>query len=167
MDPALTELTTSFIEATGSPAARSVPMSHLSVEVGHLYLEDLEGGPEAVRRRFAAVAPWAKQAMTSFVDSLGTATPRVSTCYLIDDYFSPGTSPAEVIPLVLAAAKAAGVTVDYLARESSCATESGIAIAELVAGQIVAEPHPESNGSRPVAAVSGWLVQWKTLARRT
>jgi hypothetical protein len=161
MDPALTELTTSFVESTGVAAGRSVPMSHLSVEVGHLYLEDLEGGPEAVQRRLAAVAPWAERAKTSFVDTLGQARPRVSTCYLIDDYFSPGTSPAEVIPLVLSAAAATGVTVDYLARESSCATESGIAIAEMVASQIVAEPHPESNGARPAAAVSGWLSNGK------
>src|SRR5688572_617949 len=136
MDPSLTELTTSYVETTGMSAGRSVPMSHLSVEVGHLYLEDLEGGPEAVQRKLAAVAPWAKQAAASLVDSLGKAAPRVSTCYLIDDYFSPDTSPAEVIPLVLKAAPAAGVTVDYLARESSCAMESGLAIAELVVGQI-------------------------------
>jgi hypothetical protein len=45
----MTELRITFVEATGSPATRSVPMSHLSVEVDHLHPEDLERGPEAVR----------------------------------------------------------------------------------------------------------------------
>ncbi|GIH07284.1 hypothetical protein Rhe02_53510 [Rhizocola hellebori] len=153
----MTEPTAAFIEATGESKTRSVPMSHLSVEVGHLYMEDLESGQATVRQRFTGVAPWVEQAVRWCANSSGADRPRISTCYLIDDYFSPDSSPAEIIPMVLAAADDAGLTIDYLARESSCAVESGVAIAELVAAQIVAEPHPSSNGARPAAAASGWL----------
>ena len=40
---------------------------------------------------------------------------------VIDDYFSRFSAPAEVIPMVAAAAEQEGLRIDYLARESACA----------------------------------------------
>jgi hypothetical protein len=147
----------SFSEATSEPRLRSVPFSHLSLEVGHLYAEDLEAGAAAVRRKFAVVAPWVKQARLSHQGTAPGRAARISTCYLIDDYFTSPGPPAEVIPMVLAAAEANDLEIDYIARESSCADDGGVAVADLVAAQIVAEPHPSANGSRPAPTVNGWL----------
>ena len=50
---------TEFLESSASHKVDSLPLSHVSVEIGHLYMEDLSAGPAAVRRAFAAAAPWA------------------------------------------------------------------------------------------------------------
>lgn len=142
-----------FSEATGEQRAESVPLSQLSFELGHLYFEDLRGGPEVLRRKFEAVAPWARAMLRPGV--------RNSTCYLIDDYFSSELSPAEVVPMVLDAAKRAGLSIGYLARESACADVNGIGVAQLVTQWIIDEPPEGSNGLRPPATVAGWLSNGK------
>ncbi|HZM76804.1 MAG TPA: SCO2522 family protein [Candidatus Limnocylindrales bacterium] len=142
-----------FTEATGQQRAESVPLSHLSLELGHLYFEDLRGDPEALRRKFEAVAPWAQAVLRPGA--------RISTCYLIDDYFSSELSPADVVPLVLDAAKQAGLNIGYLARESACASVDGIGVADLVTQWIIDEPPEGSNGLRPPATVVGWLANGK------
>jgi hypothetical protein len=149
-----------FLQSSARPKLRSVPLSHLSIELGHLYLEDFQAGPERVERLLADVAPWARAAASSVRVPRGK--PRVSTCFLVDDYFSQLTGPDEVVPQVLAAAERAGLTIDYLARESACARVTGpagdVSPAELLVSQLVPEPEPGTNGGRPPAQQSGWLA---------
>ena len=47
-----------FRETTAEPRTQSVPLAHLSLELGHLYMEDFEAGPERLREHFARVRPW-------------------------------------------------------------------------------------------------------------
>ncbi len=60
--------------------------------------------------------------------------------------------------MFLAEAERAGLSVDYLARESGCATTGKVPVAEAVAGRIVESPPPGSYGLRPPAAQTGWLA---------
>lgn len=146
-----------FGEVTAEPRVTATPMSHVSVEVGHLYMEDYEAGADALRRRFAQVTPWLAAASSSASTSLGVTRPRVSTCFLIDDYFSRFSTPAEIVPMLLQAAAESGITIDYLARESACAETNGISLAQLVKDHIVIDPAPGTNGIRPPFQESGWL----------
>ncbi|MGW5971147.1 SCO2522 family protein [Streptomyces sp. NPDC055186] len=73
----------------------------------------------------------------------------MSTCFLIDDYFTRFSSPAELVPLLLAEADRAGLAVDYLARESGCAVAGKVPVAEAVAGRLVEEPPPRKLWSAP------------------
>lgn len=153
----MTRTDATFQEAGARPAVRSVPLSHLSIEVGHLYFEDFRAGPAALQSHFEQVAPWVRAGREIAVQGLSGRTPRISTCFLIDDYFGPSSPPDEVVPALLAAAGNAGVRIDYLARESACARADGVPLAELVTEQIVAEPAPRTTGSRPPATEAGWL----------
>jgi len=82
---------------------------------------------------------------------------RVSTCFLVDDYFTRFSSPAELAPGLVSAAREAGLEIDYLARESGCAHANGVELARLVESRLVPDPPPDTNGSRPPAAEVGWL----------
>jgi hypothetical protein len=146
-----------FGEASAEHRAQSVPLAHLSIELGHLYFEDFAAGPDALRRHFREVAPWAQAARAICAASLPGRTPRISTTFLVDDYFGPGSSPARVLPDLLAAADECELRIDYLARESACAQADGVAIARLVEERIVAEPPPGTTGSRPPVTEAGWL----------
>jgi hypothetical protein len=149
---------TTFRELAAESRIEAVPLSHLSIELGHLYMEDFAAGPERLRSQFTRVAPWARTAKDAIVAGLDTRRKaRVSTCFLIDDYFTRFSSPAEVVPVLQATAQEAGLDIDYLARESACATAKGIALAELVAGRLTPLPPEETNGSRPPVQESGWL----------
>ncbi|MGW4070978.1 SCO2522 family protein [Nocardia grenadensis] len=155
-----------YTEATEQPWVASVPLSHLSIEVGHFYLNDLLGDLERVKAEFRRIVPLVAAFTESARVQFGPDV-RVSTCYLIDDYFQPDTDPAEVLGKLLTAADAAGLTIDYLARESGCWQTSQfmdgvplgepIPVAEMVAARIVAEPAPPDTGRRPPTAQSGWL----------
>ncbi|QIQ07001.1 SCO2522 family protein [Streptomyces liangshanensis] len=145
-----------FRETAAEPRTQSVPLAHVSLELGHLYMEDFEAGPERLREHFARVRPWADAVRASA--AVGGRRPRISTCFLIDDYFTRFSSPAELIPILLAEAAGAGLTIDYLARESGCAVADGIAVAEGVARRLVESPPAGSDGSRPPAGESGWLA---------
>ncbi|MBF6329629.1 SCO2522 family protein [Nocardia transvalensis] len=155
-----------YSEATEQPWIATVPMSHLSIEVGHFYLNDITADLDHVRAEFRRIVPL----VSAFVDSARIrfgAGARVSTCYLLDDYFQPDTDAAEVLGRLLRAADEAGLSIDYLARESGCWQISPfvdgvplgepIPVAEMVAARIVAEPAPPDTGSRPPTAESGWL----------
>ncbi|MBO0867881.1 MAG: hypothetical protein J2P15_04895 [Micromonosporaceae bacterium] len=146
-----------FQEASAEHRVQSLPLAHLSIELGHLYFEDFAAGPQALRRHFREVAPWARAAREICAASLPGRTPRISTTFLVDDYFGPGSSPAQVLPDLLRAADDCGLGIDYLARESGCAQADGVAIARLVEERIVAEPPPGTTGSRPPVTEAGWL----------
>src|SRR5262249_35756686 len=139
------------------PRIQSLPLSHLSIELGHLYFEDFVGGTARLRQHFDRVAPWVAAACDIHARLLPRGTPRTSTCFLIDDYFGGSRSPAEVPPDLIAAATASGLRIDYLVRESACAEADGVALAELVLERVVADPPPDTNGSRPAVKDSGWL----------
>ncbi|WP_432833793.1 SCO2522 family protein [Dactylosporangium sp. CA-092794] len=153
----MTGPTTAFREATADPRPAAVPLAHVSIELGHLYFEDFRGDETRLPRYFARVAPWVEAARSVLAAEFGERRPRISTCFLMDDYFGPTLAPRDVLPQVIAAADAAGLHIDYLARESGCAEADGVALAELVQERIVADPPPDTNGSRPPAKDSGWL----------
>ena len=154
----MSEIRTEFLEVTADFKVESLPLSHASVEIGHLYMEDFIAGADAVQRAFAAAAPWVHTARTPQAVGCGKKSVRVSTCFLIDDYFSRFSSPAAVIPMVLAAAQRAGVEIDYLARESACASANGMSPATLTVGSLVTEPVPGTTGGRPPVTETGWLT---------
>jgi hypothetical protein len=143
-----------FRELAADDRVESVALSHLSLELGHLYRDDYAAGPERLRAHFAGVAPWARTARETAVPGRKA---RVSTCFLIDDYFTRFSSPATVLPAVREAARAGGLEIDYVARESACAMADGVAIASLLTGRLTTLPAPGTNGSRPPALEVGWL----------
>jgi hypothetical protein len=151
------ELAVTFREASGEPHIQSVPLGHVSIEVGHLYYEDHLAGPDRLREHFKRVAPWLAAARTIWTDELSPKRARISTCFLIDDYSAPLGPPAVVIPELLAVAREAGVEIDYLAREAGCVEADDVPLARLVEDRIVAEPTPGTNGSRPPVSETGWL----------
>lgn len=154
----MNEITTEFFESSADFKVESLPLSHVSVEIGHLYMEDFARGADGVQRTFAAAAPWVQAARIPRAVGCGKKSVRVSTCFLIDDYFSRFSSPAEVIPMVLAAADREGVEIDYLARESACASADGVSPATLTLGSLVTEPVPGTTGARPPLTETGWLT---------
>jgi hypothetical protein len=89
--------------------------------------------------------------------SAGRTRSRVSTCFLVDDYFTRFSSPAELVPELVSAARETGLEIDYLARESGCAHADGVELARLVEGRLVVDPPPDTNASRPLATEVGWL----------
>lgn len=149
-----------FRETAAEPRTQSVPLAHLSVELGHLYMEDFEAGPERLRAHFAEVRPWVEAARTAATARAGGKRPRISTCFLIDDYFTRFSTPAEVVPMLLAEAERAGLSVDYLARESGCAVTGKVPVAEAVAARIVART-PQAMKRAAV-----WQPPHETAARR-
>lgn len=149
----MNEVDVRFRETAAEDRIESVALSHLSVELGHLMPEDFASGRDGLRARFDRVAPWARTA----AGALSDRRPRVSTCFLVDDYFTTFASPAEVVPQVLEIAGQCGLEIDYLARESGCVEADGVRLAELVAGRLTAVPPPDTNGSRPPPLEVGWL----------
>lgn len=147
-----------FVEESAHPAVRAVPLAHLSIELGHLYMEDFAAGPEHLLTQFRRVLPWERAAREAIAAELPHGTPRVSTCFLIDDYFTEFGTPAEVVAMVVTTAAEAGLTVDYVARESGCARAGTVDVARLVEGHLVSEPAEGADGSRPPPSVSGWLT---------
>jgi hypothetical protein len=145
-----------YEESVAARGVRSLPLAHLSIELGHLYMEDLVAGPERVRELFAQVRPWAQAAQQRCRDAFGPKA-RISTCFLLDDYFSPDLDPSEIVPMVLQAANEADLRIDYLARESGCAEADGIPLAELVQDMLIDEPPPGATGGRPLLRETGWL----------
>ncbi|MEU1549274.1 SCO2522 family protein [Nocardia sp. NPDC005745] len=158
--------TQGYSEATEQPRITSVPLSHLSIEVGHFYLNEITSDIERVTAEFRRIVPLVSAFIESAKVQFGPNA-RVSTCYLIDDYFHPDTDPSAILTKLLDAAEESGLVIDYLARESGCWRASkfveGVAfgepipVAEMVAARIVAEPAPPSTGRRPPTAESGWL----------
>lgn len=147
-----------FTEESASPVIRAVALSHLSIELGHLYMDDFREGQPRLRAQFRRVRPWARTAVEQTTAELGDRTPRISTCFLIDDYFTRFSTPAEVVGALVEAAAAEGLEIDYVARESGCARAGDIDIAQLVQDHLVDEPPEGFNGNRPPTARTGWLT---------
>jgi hypothetical protein len=147
-----------FLESSADFKVDSLPLSHVSVEIGHLYMEDFADGENALQRTFAAAAPWVRTAQTPRAIGCDKESVRVSTCFLIDDYFSRFSAPAVVVPMVLTAAEREGLRIDYLARESACAEAGGASPAYLTLGRLVPEPVPGTTGGRPPLTETGWLT---------
>lgn len=147
---------TTYIEETYQDYTREVPLSHLSIEVGHTSMEALLNGEDHIRSQFQRVAPWVTAATASAI--IGRASkPRLSTCFLIDDYFRRNTNPQDILGKLIKIAAECGVSIDYLARESGCYVADGVPLAELVAARLLPEPAPGTNGFRPPTHESGWL----------
>jgi hypothetical protein len=136
---------------------QSLPLAHLSVELGHLYAEDVTADPARLREVFGSVAPWLDTARHMLERTLTGRSVRLSTCFLIDDYFSPVVPPWELIPRIRTAAKDCGVRIDYLARESGCEVADGVDLARVVQDRLVDDPPPGTTGARPTATETGWL----------
>ncbi|NMO51525.1 hypothetical protein HH310_10020 [Actinoplanes sp. TBRC 11911] len=151
-------MTDVFTEESALPGVRSVALSHLSLELGHLYVEDFDLGEARLREHFRKVAPWAEAVRREVAAELPAGRrPRVSTCFLIDDYFTKFSTPREVVASLVSAAAEAGLTIDYVARESGCARADGIDLATLVQQHLAEEPPEGSTGRRPPTSVTGWL----------
>ncbi|MBL7487913.1 hypothetical protein I6A60_19155 [Frankia sp. AgB1.9] len=171
---------TVFHETSAEPRVEAVPLAHLSVELGHLYMEDLTAPDADLGAHFARIAPWVDPPRLAAVARVPQSRLRVSTCLLIDDYFSAPGSPADVIGQLVTAAAGAGLRVDYIARESACATaprpaaptsrptaggagsfpaddDGEISLAALVEAALVADPPFGATGVRPTPAQIGWL----------
>ncbi len=146
-----------FREAAAEPRVEGVPLAHLSVELGHLYMEDFAAGPDHLVHHFEQVAVWAQAAALACAKAAAGRRPRMSTCFLVDDYFTRFSTPAQVVPELVRAARYSGLEIDYLARESACADADGVPLASLVEHRLVADPAPETNGSRPPTTETGWL----------
>lgn len=147
-----------YSEATEQDRPSNLPLSHLSIEVGHFYMEDLLNGEDRIRAQFRQVAPWVQAAMAA----TGQARPRVSTCFLVDDYFRDDTSPGKIVDKLTRIAAECGVEIDYLAREAGCAVtdrpdRDPVQLAEMVVAMLLPEPPAGTNGSRPPLHESGWL----------
>ncbi|MBP2707026.1 hypothetical protein JOL79_24885 [Microbispora sp. RL4-1S] len=153
----MTSVNAAFGELAAERRIASAPLSHVSIELGHLYMEDFEAGPERLREQFGRVAPWAAAVRSGWQRRIPGGRARVSTCFLIDDYFSRFSTPAELVPMVLEAAAEHDLSIDYLARESSCAEADGVELARLVEGRLVDDPPPGTTGSRPPVKETGWL----------
>ncbi|GAA0360058.1 SCO2522 family protein [Actinoallomurus spadix] len=151
----MTSAHVTFGEVAAERRISNIPLSHVSVELGHLYMDDFEAGRDALRRQFERVRPWAET--VTQINEGRVRRPRISTCFLIDDYFTRFSTPSVVIGDLLAASEAAGLRIDYIARESGCAVADGVPLAELVHARLVPDPPPGTNGSRPPPHESGWL----------
>jgi hypothetical protein len=151
-----------YTEDSGVYRIEDVKRAHLSIEVGHFYMSDFKGekGPaieDHIRVQLRRVAPLVEAVRNAAV--CGKSKPRVSTCFLLDDYFGGHhLTPEAMMPPLLKAAKDVGVAIDYVAREAACAvTHDGVRLAEIAAAMIQSEPSPGTTGARPPARESGWL----------
>jgi len=148
---------TTFSETTTLRRVQDVAYSHVSIELDHLYMEDFMRDKTHIRNRIAQIAPWYHTAVKTYESRGLKGRPRISTCFLVDDYFTELKSPVDLIPMLLGAADDVGVRVDYIGRESACAVADEVDVAQMVAGRLVSIPVEGTNGSRPPVAESGWL----------
>lgn len=174
--------TEGYSEESERIRVEQLPMSHLSIEVGHFLMTDLVRDDDRVLAQFRRSASLVA-AFTELARMEHGADARVSTCLLIDDY--PGNDKKkaakydsvrdEVLGRIMRCAETCGLTIDYLAREAACgamplpAANGGdgvtwIPLAEMIAARIVEEPAVSFNGSRDPARKSGWLCNGERAA---
>ncbi|MBB4958656.1 SCO2522 family protein [Micromonospora polyrhachis] len=150
-----------FEETAARRSIESVPLSHVSLELGHLYIEEFAGGVEQLRRHFNRIAPWVAAAKQACVARTPAGRARISTCFLIDDYFTRFSTPREVVRQLEEATQGTGLVIDYFARESGCARADDVPLADLVLTQLVSDPVPQTTGDRPPTTETGWLCNGK------
>jgi hypothetical protein len=149
------DITTTFRESTAQTTVASVPLSHVSIELGHLYAEDFD---RHLNDYFDRVSEYLTAARADCVKQLPPGVkPRISTCFLIDDYFNRFGEPEKVIHVLVETAARNGMSIDYIARESGCAVADGNPVAQLALGRIVDDPPQGTTGARPLAVQTGWL----------
>ncbi|GIF03713.1 SCO2522 family protein [Actinoplanes siamensis] len=162
-----------FFETTADARVESVPLAHLSVELGHFYSPDLRQDEEFFIDHFRRIGIWYSAARSACEAMVPRGNPRISTCVLIDDYFGQPASPSALIRKLRDAAGKAGLEIDYLVRESGCAhtvakvdpdpaepvetAPPGLSLAHLVEARLVEDPPPNSTGARPPVGQTGWL----------
>jgi hypothetical protein len=147
-----------YTESATRREPRQIPLSHVSVEVGHLYMQDFVQGDDRIRAQFRKVKPWLDATRKALEEDVVGVPPRLSTCFLIDDYFRPNdTKPAEVIDRLERIAEESGFVIDYLAREAGCFEADGIPLAAMTAARLLPEPPVGTTGSRPPVQDTGWL----------
>lgn len=155
-----------YREASEQVKPANIELSHMSIETGHFYMDELRKGFGAIRAQFRRVARLVELYTTAAKAEFGK-TARISTCFLIDDYFGAHTDPTESLGKILGVAEECGLTIDYLAREAACVesplyaagrpTGHSIPLADMAKSWIVAEPVPATTGGRPPDVESGWL----------
>jgi len=165
-DPLIVNVSTVYREAGEQVRPANIELSHVSIETGHFRMKELKNDSGAIRAQFQRVARLVELHTAAAKDEFGKSA-RVSTCFLIDDYFWPYTDPSEILGQILGVAREYGLTIDYLAREAACAesplyvadrpTGHSIPLAAMAASWIVAEPVPATTGGRPPDVESGWL----------
>lgn len=157
---------TVYSEAIEQAQVAGVNFAHLSIETGHFAMKSLVNGEDKIRSQFRKVARLVDLYTADARAEYGESA-RVSTCFLIDDYFGAHTKPDEILPRVLGIAEECELRIDYLAREAGCwetplyvngrMTGQQIELAEMVASWVVAEPLKQTTGRRPPDVESGWL----------
>ena len=157
--------------------------AHLYIETGHFYPDDLDKGQDHFAAYFRRVARYAGVAAENYAERTGIEQPRVSTVMMIDDYRKlRNVTPEEVIGgFILPAAEAAGISVDYIARDAACAEyydrTSGLQVspADILTARIIDEPIKGvglpnmfmvergwlANGQRPVADPAKGQKDWQ------
>ncbi|MRH86387.1 hypothetical protein GFY24_02700 [Nocardia sp. SYP-A9097] len=157
-----------YRESSEESAIAPLPMAHLSIEIGHFSLDEIRYETDRIRAEFRRAVPLVRAFTESARVEFGPDA-RVSTCYLMDDYFQTAIEPAKVLDRLLDVAADAGLPIDYLARESGCheapvfaagvAVGAPIPVAQMVAARLVAQPEDEetATGRRPPTTESGWL----------
>jgi hypothetical protein len=153
----MTTFTVGYQESRAEHRTPQVPLSHVSIELGHLYAEDFERGPRYLAEHFRQVKPW-MNAVIAHHEARTGRPPRVSTCYLVDDYFTPFGDPPKVFATLQEAAEESGIQIDYIARESGCAVADGVEAASLMLDKLTPEPVPNTTGARPPVSDIGWLA---------
>ncbi|MBL1073165.1 hypothetical protein JK358_02020 [Nocardia sp. 2] len=161
--------TTDYSEAGERHRVAGQELSHLSIEVGHFYMDQIANGTvreDRIRAQFQRVAPLLRK-FTEIAQEERDGRARVSTCFLVDDYFKSDTDPTRVLDKVLELAEECDVRIDYLAREAGCAevptfigeepVGEPIRLAEMMVSRLIAQPDEESNGRRPPTLEGGWL----------
>ncbi|GAA4727909.1 SCO2522 family protein [Phytohabitans rumicis] len=146
-----------FEEGPSATRVASLPLSHLSVQLGHVPAEDLSAGPGRLRHHFRLIAPWLATARDTVARVVPGGKTRISTCFVVDDYHLAPPPPAEVLPMVIDAARASDISIDYIVRSSACAGADGISPVQILLDHIVEEPAVGSNGTRPPVQETGWL----------
>jgi hypothetical protein len=166
-----------LVRDDGLRRTRATALAHLSVEIGHLYADQLDAEEGVLAEVFARAirrlpmelheplvadgeAPHRPSPDRPSPGRLGPhrgSSPRLSTCVLIDDYSTtPAQEPGSALPRVIAAARRAGLRLDYLAREAACARVNNLSPVAAMVRALVAEPPEGTTGTRPAAYRSGW-----------
>ncbi|MRH86383.1 hypothetical protein GFY24_02680 [Nocardia sp. SYP-A9097] len=155
-----------YSEASADIRLEGQELSHLSIEAGHFFMEDFGSNDDRIKVQLRQVVPQIAAYTAAAQAEFGPAA-RVSTCFLIDDYFRHDTDPTVILDELLTAAAECGVRIDYLAREAGCAqvpvfvngepTARPIELASMMAARVVPEPEQNATGRRPSTMESGWL----------